>query len=109
MIDWTSENDALLLKLKGEGKTQKEIALLFNTSVGSIAGRLMRLRNPDYKPKPSRKKEVPVLVTSEGLALRELEPRHCRWPLDNGNFCAQDQQEGSSYCPFHKHKSLRHY
>jgi len=36
--------------------------------------------------------------------LFELETHDCRWMMDDTFFCAEAQQEKSSYCPFHHRK-----
>lgn len=45
--EWTPEEDTILIKLKKQGKTQKEIAETLGRTIGSINIRLVKLRKED--------------------------------------------------------------
>lgn len=45
--EWTPEEDTILIKLKKQGKTQKEIAKTLGRTIGSINIRLVTLRKAD--------------------------------------------------------------
>lgn len=53
---------------------------------------------PLPKPKPTPTSVVPLHV-----ALLDLQPQHCRWPVGEEPFasCGITKQTGSSYCPYH--------
>lgn len=36
-----------------------------------------------------------------GVSFFDLQPDHCRWPLDGGAFCGEARREDSSYCDCH--------
>jgi GcrA cell cycle regulator len=53
-----------------------------------------------------RAEPPPVFVAGEGVALMDLERKHCRWPLGaklqvTTRFCGHDKRAGSSYCEHH--------
>lgn len=45
--EWTPEEDTILIKLKKQGKPQKEIAEMLGRTIGSINIRLVKLRKAD--------------------------------------------------------------
>lgn len=83
-----------------------------------------QLGRPSPRPRPSRHRHhlpptVPitpaprrVLLPSVGaVALVDLEPHHCRWPVGDilGFFCGAVKEGGSSYCPVHRRMSVSTY
>ena len=61
---------------------------------------------------PTDTQDMPPIVFEDGpgVALLDLEPHHCRWPLGelmrrSTEFCGHDHQPGSPYCAFHHHKA----
>jgi GcrA cell cycle regulator len=48
---------------------------------------------------------------SNPVALFDLKPEHCRWPLWNDDvaeklFCGAVKADGSAYCSYHEHKAF---
>lgn len=124
-MKWTPEEDAVLLKMLGEGKTAKVVAEALGRPRNAVIGRSHRLRDagkptpqggrkvtiPKPKPKPKPKKGAVFLTCSESppsLAQSLLELRHdqCRWPLET-TFCEEIRQEGRAYCAAHRKISFR--
>ncbi|MGV1752816.1 GcrA family cell cycle regulator [Agrobacterium sp. CG674] len=80
-----------------------------------LAANGMAFAAPKIKPAPPpvvAAEPVPSVPAPEPLNLRlyELESHHCRWPLkadrENTLFCANATHDGTSYCHFHKTKSV---
>jgi GcrA cell cycle regulator len=96
----------------------------------AVIGKANRLNLPPHKRansaepptrRPYKQRKVRVLITRQlppeppevprppkmrRLALLDLEPHHCRWPVGNPArpdffFCAADTYDGAVYCPWH--------
>ena len=118
-MKWTPEEDAVLLKMLGEGKTAKVVAEALGRPRNAVIGRSHRLRDAG-KPMPqlgrkvklSKPKTVEMFLTCSesppSLAQSLLELRHdqCRWPLET-TFCEEIRQEGRAYCAAHRKLSFR--
>lgn len=144
LVKWSAERDALLTRLRvEEGKSAQQIADLMAISRSAVLGRARRLalplaqgrepkpapqpRKPPSQPrKPPAQPRSPVSLppkplphapppTSEGIALVDLKPATCRWPLgdwstpaDDLRFCGTGPTEpNSSYCPYHHRVAIR--
>ncbi|GGC90611.1 GcrA family cell cycle regulator [Chelatococcus reniformis] len=108
---WTKERVALAVDLRSQGKTFDDIAATLGVTKGAVAGKLDRVLNgrvsrTKARPRPSKPvapaAAVPARVVDDvepiDLAawrpakraeptfgprtITELEPCHCRWPLD---------------------------
>lgn len=124
-MSWTDERVALLKKLWVEGKTAAEIAKeLGGVTRNAVIGKAHRLKlsnrvspiqqnkKPVHKaqPAPPPEKKIHKIIEQDnhrkGIALLELGPRMCRWPLgdprdENFSFCGGGSIEGLPYCADH--------
>ena len=69
------------------------------------AARQARVRPPEVEAQPMPEIEF---EDRPGVAILDLEPHHCRWPLGelmqrSTEFCGHPHQPGSPYCPNHHH------
>lgn len=130
---WSDDMDAQLRALWMRGVGIRPIAAELKVSIGSVAGRLARLKlyrhgdRPAPPPKPrapkkhkpwserkhlyNRRKprEIPMAPEPDArnLTLVELEKGDCRYPVTADHpmlFCGQPKADGSSYCAHHHHK-----
>ena len=125
--DWSAEEDEILKRLHGEGKSFAEIAkAMGNRTRCACLGRANRLglrhspvakaasqprqTRPKAPPRPPKPKPVPVVrstlpAPTEPLvgSLASLEHHHCRWPFGDGPhaFCGHARREGGPYCAEH--------
>lgn len=126
---WPKERDAQLRELHKQGLTYGRIAAELGVTRGAVASVVGRLglaaRPGGARPKFVQKEEQPrarstgfqVLVVREGLrlgpqvalALFDLQPHHCRWPVNDAPymFCGGARDLNSSYCERHHRISKR--
>lgn len=126
-MSWTDERVALLRKLWGEGKTAAEIAnALGDVTRNAVIGKAHRLKlsnrvSPIQQnvkkvapaPKPANSRGAPrkpVIREQDikimGVAMTELTPRMCRWPVGDPKeadfkFCGCASAPGLPYCSDH--------
>lgn len=132
---WTPEMDAMLIKLRNEGRRSVGIAAALSEITGvvvtrnAVIGRASRLgllavdlvvKDGALKSKYKRTKHSPIktkekpndpLEGSAPVRLFELKQDACRWPLElSGGFfyCGEPKVKGAcSYCETHKRMSVR--
>jgi hypothetical protein len=106
---WTEERDTQLRKLRDQGFTFDDIAAKLDTTKGSVIGRAGRLGLLG-RSQPVRRHvyhravaSTPLLPSVGPVALLDLEPHQCRWPVNDAPylFCAGTKIDGSSYCGRH--------
>lgn len=108
-----------MLALIDEGKSNRYIANEMGVTIGTVAGRRHRAKNPyESKPAGNPLSAKPVEKVSQVLRVKmvvrvkkkhgprnldilSLKSDHCRWPKDGGLFCAATVVLGYSYC--HEH------
>jgi GcrA cell cycle regulator len=134
-FDWTDEAIARLRDMLDGNATFREVAAELGCTRNAAIGKANRLRlrgnwtgkpraEVSPKPKPIRARQkpsipaavisfpikraepAPAFVEGEGVALMDLERKHCRWPLGaklavTTRFCGHDKRVGSSYCEHH--------
>lgn len=126
-MSWTDERVALLRKLWGEGKTAAEIAsALGDVTRNAVIGKAHRLKlsnrvSPIQQnvkkapsiPKPANSRgsaRKPVIreqdIKIKGVAITELTPRMCRWPVGDPKdadfkFCGCASAPSLPYCSDH--------
>lgn len=134
-FDWTDEAIARLRDMLDGNATFREVAAELGCSRNAAIGKANRLGlrgnsagkpRAEVSPKPKRirarqkpsipaaviafpikrAEPAPAFVEGEGVALMDLERKHCRWPLGaklavTTRFCGHDKRAGSSYCDHH--------
>jgi len=114
---WTDEQIAMARDLRSTGLGYAEIARRLGTSVGSVAGKCMRLElpaptttrkvgHPPRRRLPAPDKPVAPPTTPPGPALDRV--RTCQWIYDTGpwwgrtpQWCGEPAALGKSWCPYH--------
>lgn len=133
MTAWTKERDAQIEKMRELGLTFSQIAAAFGMTSSAVIGRADRLGlakqgQPATRSHPKRKPRIvnhgnyfkvatavppPVPAIDQRsdapVALLDLEPHHCRWPVRDAPyaFCGSQKMDGSSYCDPHRLASKR--
>lgn len=121
---WTKERDAQLVKSRKQGLSFGKIAAeLGDVTRSAVIGRADRLglagQPRSTRLKGVRKEKPPVReptqvkpilwgavltnLTAHAAAILDLEPHHCRWPVNDAPFmfCGDAKRDGSSYCTRH--------
>lgn len=124
---WPPEKVEKLKALWAAGVSKRVIAMELGFSKTSVfsKGTRLGLRGerpipPSRRPKRNRplprvpKNEAPPLsvdqkefILGAGITLLELEPHHCRWPLNETKkggqyfFCGEKKRQDGPYCPYH--------
>jgi hypothetical protein len=110
---WTPELDAKLEALLASGATHKAIGIELGVSMGSIAGRLKRIRE-----KAGRAPVPRTSAQSNGIACNVAPlSRGCRWIASHIHapffkdgrdpFCGKPTRPGRSYCDKHHSRCYR--
>ena len=120
-MEWTAQAIEDLLWWHAHTGSMQELADKLGVSKGTVCGKLFRLgyttttqgsitRARNLVEKRTTATAQPI---EGGVALLDLKPRHCRWPLSNGNampveerFCGARKTADSSYCAAHKAKGI---
>lgn len=130
-VTWTPERDQVLAQRREEGKPFSRIAVELGLSRNACIGRARRLKlekrpNDNAKHRlrrmaarqeaafalPQPAAPAPLLEPSLDLAVPffSLKPHHCRWIVQGWGVdalsCGHRKEVGSSYCAFHRRKSM---
>lgn len=106
-----------ILSLIAEGRSNRNIRDTLGVTVGQVAGIRFRLAHPELNGKtkelppaksvlknPEAPIKLPIRHKPRGprnVTLFELKMHYCRFPKDEGLFCAADIVPGRSYCHNH--------
>ena len=117
---WPSERIELLKNLCRRNWSPRQIADRLGMTRNAVIGKANRLGMPIYQkpkppplpkqikpppPPPPRIDVAPAEPKFLGLSLMQLRETSCRYPQGDVppfSFCGQPQQDGSSYCSFHR-------
>lgn len=100
------------------GRTNLQIANELGVTIGTVAGRRYRLKKAIEEGRRLRKIPKPFAEASSVLVVKMavrckkhhgprnvdilgLKRGYCRWPKDNGLYCAANVVEGHPYCHDH--------
>lgn len=112
-MNWTEERDTQLRKLRDAGLTFSQIAAAFGMTNSAVIGRADRLglakqgqpatRSNQKRRITVQEQSLPPTLATGSVALLDLEPHHCRWPVQDVPylFCADAKIDSSSYCGYH--------
>lgn len=108
---WTKERDMQLRKLREVGLTFSQIAAALGMTNSAVIGRADRLGLAKQGRSATNQKRriavqaqsLPPTFVTGPVALLDLEPHHCRWPVRDAPymFCADTKADHSSYCSRH--------
>ncbi len=120
---WTKKRDAQLRQLREQGFSAAQIAVeLGGVTRSAVIGRADRMGLRSTKratrSKAVQKQKLPSQVKpvtwgsvlTKPMALLDLEPHHCRWPIGDAapyTFCSVQKRDGSSYCQHHSRVAHR--
>jgi GcrA cell cycle regulator len=130
MTAWTKAQAHDLEKMWEAGAPMAEMVQAFRVSKSAIIGKARRMKlsyrgtsAPKHIVSPKARpvampmiEEIPVILDEvpphARVALPDLEPHHCRWPLGHVGdpdfgFCGHERRVGSSYCPGHSRVAFR--
>lgn len=120
---WTDEKVEDLRRLHAEGWSASAIAKRLNVSRNAVCGKLMRIRAENGQTVVKRR--APLKMRARGtaaitlplaaplvlpVAFLDLQPQHCRWPIDQGGavlFCGAPKAPDCSYCAYHYRMATR--
>lgn len=128
---WTQERIDQLKSMWANGFSKREIAAQMGLSAATVFSKATKigLRGDHQLPSSRRRKEWPAqkppkseaqklkaprlsiewkeYIMGTGVKLFDLEPHHCRWPLNEVErggeyfFCGAKKHDDGPYCPYH--------